>query len=47
MSRCHCYAGMIAVGLLTPLGAFAVGADVLPGTNTVTPVTFSFGTSNT
>jgi hypothetical protein len=41
MSRYPFLAGTVALGLLATPGAYA--ADPLPSTNTVTPVTFSFG----
>jgi hypothetical protein len=41
MSRHHLLAGIVTVGLLGNYGAFA--ADALPSTNTITPVSFSFG----
>jgi hypothetical protein len=41
MPRYPCLAGTVVLGLLATAGAYA--ADTLPTTNTVSPVTFSFG----
>src|SRR5665213_1461535 len=41
MSRYPVLAGIVAMGLLVTRGAYA--ADTLPTTNTISPVTFSFG----